>query len=335
MNTDTKLTSKKYKTLGELLNAPIKSIILVSIHEKDTEIKNYLYEWLYLNHYHKKEMIGNLTSRVKNIANNPCYYYIVKNIFGGIDIKNYIISNVQILNSECIEFMKIIHSIEPSLHGVFMDYLIRRIISEKMEKDFYDSKSELLNGPEDFTCDELTINMNDNYEISKNTKDYKTKDIIKEIFITSLFHIMGITGILDKKSIVEILRLLKNTQNIIEILVIPLEELCNELIKNTDDILLNPALGFNIPELDDKHIPSDCDVIIDDVLYDIKCTSGNKEIYEILQLMGYASIINCSSELNKKINTISIINLLRGYIIKYDISYIINEQMIEYLKILT
>ena len=46
MDNDTKITSKKYKTLGELLQAPIKSIILVSVKEKDSNVKTYLFEWL-------------------------------------------------------------------------------------------------------------------------------------------------------------------------------------------------------------------------------------------------------------------------------------------------
>jgi len=29
-------------------------------------------------------------------------------------------------------------------------------------------------------------------------------------------------------------------------------------------------------------IPSDCDIVIDDTLIDIKCTDGNKEISEIM-----------------------------------------------------
>jgi hypothetical protein len=94
-------------------------------------------------------------------------------------------------------------------------------------------------------------------------------------------------------------------------------------------------LGYSIPLLENKKIPSDCDLVIDDVLYDIKCTSGEKLIYEILQLLGYASLLECNPNFNKKINNVSIINLLQGYIMNYDISYITKEQMIKYLKILT
>lgn len=53
MNNETKITSKKYKTIGELLQAPVKSIIIVSIKEKDSNVKTYLFEWLYQNYYSK------------------------------------------------------------------------------------------------------------------------------------------------------------------------------------------------------------------------------------------------------------------------------------------
>ena len=84
-------------------------------------------------------------------------------------------------------------------------------------------------------------------------------------------------------------------------------------------ILAGPATGFNITH----------------ILYDIKCTCRDKSIYEILQLLGYASLLNCVPKFNKKINNISIINLLQGYIVNYDISYITTEQMVNYLRILT
>jgi|AntAceMinimDraft_1070359.scaffolds.fasta_scaffold341773_1 hypothetical protein len=42
MESLTLITSKKYKTLGELLKSPIKSIILVSNNEKNEDIKAYM-----------------------------------------------------------------------------------------------------------------------------------------------------------------------------------------------------------------------------------------------------------------------------------------------------
>jgi hypothetical protein len=100
MDSLTLITSKKYKTIGELLKSPIKSIILVSNNEKNEDIKSYLYDWLYKNHYSNKRMAGSLTTRIKNISNQPCYYYIMKECFGNVVSSNF--NKTTILNNECI-----------------------------------------------------------------------------------------------------------------------------------------------------------------------------------------------------------------------------------------
>jgi hypothetical protein len=346
MDDNTKISSKKYKTIGELLKAPIKSIILVSINEKNSIIKTYLFEWLYLNYYGKKKMIGNLTTRIKNISNKPCYYYLVKNIFDNIDILNKNKKTKHILNNSCINFIKTLHTIDPSLCGTLLDYLIRRIICEKTNKEFRDTRAllQLLNtddmisisddGGNEFVFDKLPINIKDSYERTKDTKFYKSENILIEIFITSLCHTFSF-AVPNQANVTDIINLIQNTPNITEIFYVPLSQFCVDLFSEESNILLNPALGFEISLLDNKRIPSDCDLVINDILYDIKCTKKDSSVYEILQLLGYASLLTFFPKFDSKINNISIINLLQGYIINYDISYITTEQMINYLKILT
>jgi len=462
MDSNTLITSKKYKTIGELLKTPIKSIVLVSNNEKNEDIKSYLYEWLYKNHYSNKRMVGSLTERLKNISNQPCYHYIMKECFNNIDY-NFNKTTKKILNDECIQFIKKLHVIHSSSTGTFLDYLVRRIICEIKKIKFHDSRADLqlflnhkseinmiLNNEEVWTFinnDDyglwrvfenpsiksnkiISITKGDNfivkdkknewlnikyknctgwirylipncvnftdidiefdekqyilnkyiqpvepntlthicshgcirlfeqengklpdyvpeckldeclnfcYEKSKNTDLYTSIDIIKELFITSLSHSMSFGQCPEQTKVNEILDLIKYTTNIEEIFYLPLKNMCQELVKEneTENILLNPGLGFQIPLLDNKGIPSDCDLVINDILYDIKCTCRDNSIYEILQLLGYASLLNCVPKFNKKINNISIINLLQGYIVNYDISYITTEQMVNYLRILT
>lgn len=460
MDSNTLITSKKYKTIGELFKSPIKSIILVSNNEKNEDIKSYLYKWLYKNHYSNIRMVGNLTTRIKNISNLPCYHYIMKECFNNIDC-NFNKTTKKILNDECIQFIKKLHIIDTSLTGSFLDYLVRRIICEIKKIQFHDSRGSRqinndneintnLNNEEVWTFiinDDygswnvfenpsiksnkiVAISQGDNfivkdkknewlnikyqnytgwiryripncinftgiefdekqyilnkyiqrvepntlthicshgcirrfeqeifhgklpdyvpeckinecfnvcYEKSKNTELYTTIDIMKELFITSLSHSMSFGRCPGQTKVNEMLDLIKYTTNIEDIFYLPLKNLCQELVKEneTQNILLNPALGFQIPLLDNKNIPSDCDLVINDILYDIKCTSSDNSIYEILQLLGYASLLNCVPKFNKKINNISIINLLQGYIVNYDISYITTDQMVNYLRIIT
>jgi hypothetical protein len=387
MNVNTAISSKKYKTIGELLNAPIKSIVQVSINEKNDDVKKYLYEWLYDNHYSKLNMSGNLTMRIKNISNQPCYNYIMQNCFNNADFYNKLKKNI--LNETCLNFIKQLHVIQPSLTGVYLDYLLRRIICEIVDKPFYDNRTEgILNCcMHEFV--NLPISIDECYIKTKDTNLYKTYDILLEIFITSLSHTLSFSSFLDTNKVSEIINLIETTIDIKNILVNSLKNLCYKLLrhnaindpeqkiytfndeevetiredevgayirvdeiyhtgrnkelityykmlkKNEINILLNPTLGYKIPEINNKRIPADCDLIINNTLYDIKCTIGENSIYEILQLMGYASLINCNNLFTKKINYISVINCLQGYITTYDISNITNEQMINYLKILT
>lgn len=346
IDVNTQITSKKYKNIGELLKQKINCIISCSINEKNDNIRGYLFEWLYLNHYRKKEMEGNLTTRIKNINNKPCYYYIIKNIFNNIDILQYCKTTKEILNNDCINFIKKLHIINASLTGTFLDYLIRRIISEKTKNIFFDSKANFICG---YKCkDNFDINVVEllyskkplsiEYNYLKFTRDttlYKSETILSSIFITSLSHSLSFCGYYNEEQFNDILNLIQNTTDIIELFYMPLNNFCTELLSGKTNILLNPGLGNEIPSLDNKKIKSDCDIVIDDILYDIKCTIGDNSIYEILQLLGYASLLQCNPKFNKKINNISVINLLKGHIINYDISYITEEQMINYLKILT
>jgi hypothetical protein len=331
MDSNTHITSKKYKTIGKLLEAPVKSIILVSINEKNDDIRNYLFEWLYLNHYSKKKpIINNLTARIHNINNKASYYYVMKYAFNDIDITKSK-TTTHILNAECIQLCKQMYTIQPSLTGAFLDYLIRRIICEQILQPFHDSRAEWGKSFNQFCQFEYNC-----YDMVANTLEHKTCDILSEILITSLSHTLFFGGIPKKEHVDDILDLLK-TPTINNVLLTPLMQLCAGLQNHEKNhILINPGLGFKIPQFDNKSIGADCDLIINDVLYDIKCTVGDKTIYEILQLLGYASLYNCNPRHTSsiKIQNISIMNVLQGEITNYDISDITEEQMFSYLKML-
>jgi hypothetical protein len=86
---------------------------------------------------------------------------------------------------------------------------------------------------------------------------------------------------------------------------------------------------------EDTPIPSDCDIVIDDTLIDIKCTGGNKDISEILQLLGYASLLKYNPKYNMRMNHICIINLLHGECKIYNIENILDDNLLDYVRLLT
>ncbi len=338
INENTTISNKKYNTIGELLKAPIKSIILTAINEQNNDIKNFLYTWLYENYYSKKIMSGSLTQKIKTIANKPCYHHIIKNIFSSNDILQQNKDIIPILNNDCINFIKILHNTDPCLTGSFLDYLIRRLIAEKNNELFYDTRANFIEN--DIFSDKLyyenrlPFSMNNSYEKTKNTKLYKTQNILIEIFITSLSHTLAFSRNPSKNKVLDIINILE-LEHVNEIFYIPIENLCDILLNNEENnILLNPSLDYEIPLLDNNSIASDCDIVINDILYDIKCCSTENDIYEILQLLGYASLLQNIPEYNIKINTISIINLFNGCIVKYDISHLSKENMLNFLEII-
>ena len=356
MNPNTTLTSKKYKTLGELLVAPMKSIILVTGKERNNAVREYLCSWLYANHYENKPMVGNLTQRIKVFDNIPCYQYIIKNAFNNVDIMKDNVSFRYILNVNSVKFIKKIHSIEPRLNGSFLNYLIRRLICEIIDKEFYDQrandlcqnisldKKEELNLEDKKEDKKEELNLEDKKELNSlldnislsytKCKDMscRTKDIIKDIFMISLSHGISFGWKPDNIKINAIISLLSND---CEILIDSLKKLCNDIIpSDRTDILLNPLLEYNIPELN-KSIPADCDIIINNVIYSIKCTKDIKSIHDFLQLLGYSALVDCSPTLNKRIEHITILNLLEGCIVSYDITSFNKEHMLNYLRILT
>ena len=382
---------KKYKTIGELKSASMPSIIQTLARMDKCPERDYLDKWLFDTHYVKKEMDGNLTMRIAHINNTICYREIMKRCFNDVDILSNKTTK-SILETSSIEFIKELHAISSSMLGTFIDYLIRRIISELLGNLFEDNRargmsnsigvhicsstinySEMTNKQLKELCKikgvigysamnkdamvnvlnvlahkckytvksviylnecELPICQNLCYEKAKNTVDYKTCDIVTDILVTSLFHSEAFGGAPKQEEFDKFYEKLRMTDNISNILINPLIELCKVLILDKKDVLLNPILGGPLDDLD-VMIPSDADIVINDTLIDIKCTIGKNDISEINQLLGYSSLLMLNKRYRIKINTIMIINILQGNIISYNIDFINKDNCLQYIKILT
>ena len=353
INDDTIIASLRYNNIRDI-KEDIKYCINYTSHLKDIKLKKYLEDFLFENHYKIIFKSGSLTDRLKNINSNICYNSIYRNIFN--NNYNDSIKKYNILPLKCTNIVKLLHSIDPSITGSFIDYLIRRIICELLNIDFDDSRASWLLNSIDHICnsedcryniefeyqDEEAFKKNctlpycrlHSYNLTKLTNLYKTQDIIKEIFITSLSHGEAFGMCPNQDNVNRILEILGS--NLFD-LYTPLMILCKNIIENKELIKLNPVFGGKLkPPVDKYNIPSDADLIINDCLIDIKCTKNksNSKCCEILQLLGYSALSSFNADNHKKINKIMILNILEGSIYKIDISNITNKNYENYIKFL-
>lgn len=176
----------------------------------------------------------------------------------------------------------------------------------------------------------------ESYKKIKDTINYKTKDIIPEIFISSICHSESFTSgtsCINMKTFGKMYSIISSElflENLTQHIINPLIQYFTNYISDKS-VLLNPMLGGKY----EYSIPADCDIVVDDTLIDIKCTIGDNSSYEIMQLLGYSALLQNNPTYNKRINQISILNLLEGSILFYDTSHISNQQYLSFLKILT
>lgn len=272
---------------------------------------------------------GNLTLRVKDMLLKRNYTDICEsnNIYMIAEESCNIISN------EFCEFIQNLHRIYPSGAGCFIDYLFRRILSELINNPFEDTRTTIMISPElsvkrenkDNICtieeliqNEFNISITKSYEKVKNIK-IATSEIILEIFIVSLAHNLFFGDIeidLSKEQIIYLSCAFKK-EYIFDII-----KLINTY--NGSKFALNPALGAG-------GVGADCDLIIDDKLFDFKVTKGDNTKKDLLQLLGYASLISLRKHI---INEVYIINLYKNQITKYIIkNWTKQDDFLKYMNI--
>ena len=164
----------------------------------------------------------------------------------------------------------------------------------------------------------------DAYRKMKNTTKYSTLSIIPDIFLVSLLHTESFRGCPPQDAFDRMYGLLQQTDRLQKELIEPLSEFIDTVLQTTNHVELNPILGDcfipsnNITLAVDYFVQADADIILDSTLIDTKCTEGDKEMYEILQLLGYAALAHVRGT---PIRTIQIWNLLKGTETTYDVDY--------------
>jgi len=348
---DTPLKGKgKYKTIGDLKKASMDATNAAATSMrgmKPSEERDYMDNWMFDTHYKTKICPGNLTKRIKPLENMICYRVIMSRCFNNEDIQSKKVSKM-ILSSVTTNFIKELNLIHPSITGTFIDYLSRRIISELTEKPFEDRRaSVMLHDGTSHVCNDSTNTICKYgiqysklpicrflaYKKVQNTSLFKSCDILSEIFITSLCHSEAFGDIIEQKVVDSVYNKIIHTSNLTDSVVNPLIELYKQCMNEGHDILLNPAMGGELDDIQGRII-SDADMVINDILFDLKCAKS-RPILEIFQLLGYVSLLFLNKNYRRKINKIAILNLLQGTNDVYDISFLTKENFISFIKLLT
>ena len=258
----------------------------------------------------KKEIVlkGSLTKRVKQIIGCGLFKEVINNI--NISTK----FETTELGYSYSDTIRELHMIEPSLSGVFIDYLIRRLLCEYMEKTFKDDRTDYVltthtektkirirkNKEDELdsldiieNCDDLEsivyrepshdlpIKLLESYKKVRKTSKYKSVDIIPEIFVVSLSHTIFFREYTEtiKDKAFELFKTIKT--NFLSSHIIELRDLILNYVG--EKVSLNPNLSLN-------DIDADADIISDNTLIEIKTTKYFRHEYNLLQALGYTAL---------------------------------------------
>ena len=179
------------------------------------------------------------------------------------------------------------------------------------------------------------------------TTRYRTADILKEIFITSLCHGECFGEAPSQENFDAMLNVINDID--IETFLDPLTNLAKEMAENDKDLLLNPSVGYTLSNVgltprdcgvrrgerqQYPTIPGDCDLVVGDMLIDIKCTKPNNGISDMLQLLGYTALLRFNEKYYLRVNKISILNFLQGTYNICNIENVTDDKLMLFLRFL-
>lgn len=357
LSNKTKIHSKKIKSFAELKelykNKPTSAINLIVRLKPEYPEKNKLIDWIFKIHYAKKISTGSLTSRLRKVSTKCFYLYVINNCFNGVDPLTNFQTNDNIISEYAQKIIQNLHDISPPITGVFIDYLIRRIICEIQMQNFVDNRSACHEDiKHDCVKDNCTFEFypmfctTDSDEMifdycSCNpfcrilcgkkvcdTINFATETILPEIFIVSLSHCEMFGGCPKQETFNNLLSTIKKINP--EVFVKSLKTMCQQyIIKEYEksEILLNPTLGYN-------RIPADCDIVSGSMLHDLKCSKKSKSLYyEMLQLLGYSALLICNPKYSILVKNVAIVNMIQNKQTVYPVNFS-KDQYAKYLQLL-
>ena len=137
-------------TVREFKELPIPKIIQYIRFLKNDDVKNYMCNWLYSNHYSKIELQGTLLTRVRKLNSNICLNFITNVCFDNYDFENN--KNVINLDKTKLNHIININKIYPSIGGLFWKSVIQRIINSSLK---INSNYKLNSVSDSIRCDSI------------------------------------------------------------------------------------------------------------------------------------------------------------------------------------
>jgi len=289
--------------------------------------------------FEKKEFNKGVTSKIKCISSKFYFDFINRYYFNKF---YFSVLNYDIINHEFLNYIKTLHKICSSSTGTFLEYLSRRIICVIIKINFDDDKIKNyinlknninhIGNTEHICSNKCTFNnnfitkkcINFCYYKVQNIDKFKTKDIIEDILIISfahtIFHTENNKRKINKNKFSKILDELKKI-NMCKFVYI-LENIFTILINNKKNIYLNYKLNYS-------NIYGESDIIIDDILFELKCVKSYHSI--LLQLLVYMALLKVKYNINIKL--LCIINFYDGTIKFYNVEGIEYNDLYEFLKL--
>ncbi len=272
-----------------------------------------------------KKAVGSITSRCKIFQENRDLEPFFKTI--GFERK-FIVERPIMPSSLFRKYISKLKAVDPSLTGIYIDYLVRFLISVRRGSKFIDDRAEeiISRGK----CDELLDLSLPKIDFSYNLINTSNRDISNlhfyslNLYSISLCHSLYFGRLPSKYlEMIPVISEFDFQFFIDELYTIVGDYLLSGTTDNTP-IKLNPSFEYSSS---DEKLCGDPDLIIGESLIDIKVTSYPMNNYELLQLFGYFAL---SSSCGCRITNIATFNLDKCCLYSVDVSTI-NEEKVDFI----
>lgn len=262
----------------------------------------------------------NVTSIARSLCAKYKYKVIVKDILGGIDLIEST-KSASFLSKKSLELINKLNAISGPITGSFLEYLTKCICCECYGIEYTDDI--VLNMIPRSVAFQFPVSLSDAYMYVKLTGDCEQTAV--EILYLSCSHALRFTSKINFDKIQQMVEVLETTTRL-PYLIKDIKSMFKPI--QSPSVSVGPVFGYFMPQYGCQ-IPSDGDLIVDDIIYEIKCVKKVNEIYNFLQILFYYSL---SKSLPKDdgydLNEGIVLNFYQGEYKRYNLS-VFNAKCIE------